>query len=82
MIKSNDYVGALREGQTVSSFLVTNWMKLLESANVSNAFACALAAVDHSGEKIEPLVVSFRYSASTLPSQSTIFFFGGVFRRN
>ena len=77
VIKSNDYVGALREGQTVSSFLVTNWMKLLESANVSNAFACALAAVDLSGEKIEPLGVGFQYSASTLPCQSTIFYFLG-----
>ena len=78
VIKSNDYVGALREGQTVSSFLVTNWMKLLESANVSNAFACALAAVDLSGEKIEPLGVGFQYSASTFPCQSTIFYFLGV----
>ena len=78
MIKSNDYVGALREGQTVSSFLVTNWMRLLESANVSNAFACALAAVDLSGEKIEPLGVGFQYSASTFPCQSTIFYFLGV----
>ena len=78
VMKSNDYVGALREGQTVSSFLVTNWMKLLESANVSNAFACALAAVDLSGEKIEPLGVGFQYSASTFPCQSTIFYFLGV----
>ena len=78
VIKSNDYVGALREGQTVSSFLVTNWMKLLELANVSNAFACALAAVDVSGEKIEPLGVGFQYSASTFPCQSTIFYFLGV----
>ena len=53
-------------------------MKLLESASVSNAFACALAAVDLSGEKIEPLGVGFQYSASTFPCQSTIFYFLGV----
>ena len=69
-----------RGKQTLSSFLLVEWMKLLELANVSSGFAVALAEVDLSGKKIEPFFSGiFSYQAYNFPYQSTISYFWKVF---
>ena len=69
-----------RSKQTLSSFLLVEWMKLLELANVSSGFAVALAEVDLSGKKIEPFFSGiFSYQAYNFPYQSTISYFWKVF---
>ena len=65
--------------KTLSSFLLVEWMKLLELANVSSGFAVALAEIDLSGKKIEPFfsgIVS--YQSYNFPYQSTISYFWKV----
>ena len=69
----------LQGKQTLSSFLLVEWMKLLELANVSSGFAVALAEIDLSGKKIEPFfsgIVS--YQSYNFPYQSTISYFWKV----
>ena len=69
-----------RSKQTLSSFLLVEWMKLLELANVSSGFAVALAEVDLSGKKIEPFFSGiFSYQAYNFPYQSIISYFWKVF---
>ena len=69
----------LQGKKTLSSFLLVEWMKLLELANVSSCFAVALAEIDLSGKKIEPFFSGrVRYQSYNFPYQSTISYFWKV----
>ena len=69
----------LQGKKTLSSFLLVEWMKLLELANVSSGFAVALAEIDLSGKKIEPFFSGrVRYQSYNFPYQSTISYFWKV----
>ena len=66
----------LQSERAISSFFVINWMKVLESTNVTNGFAFALAEVDLSGRKIEPFFSGvIKFQSYNLPYQSTISYF-------
>ena len=65
--------------KTLSSFLLVEWMKLLELANVSSGFAVARGEIDLSGKKIEPFFSGIvRCQAYNYPYQSTISYFWKV----
>ena len=71
----------LQGKQTLSSFLLVKWMKLLELANVSSGFAVALAEIDLSGKKIEPFFSGRgRFQLYDFPYQSTISYYYGVLK--